>query len=233
MANSAEFLIPKNLSHTGAPMMEALYKAAVEEGWECDRTEKYRGNRDQLVLYGVGHVERVPARAMHVVSGRIALLWDMGYFGRKKLDGYCRVSINVDHPQDWLGQTPEIASRWEQHGIQLRNDYNPKGHIVLIGLGKKSRAYLGPKVANWEHIKLRELCTRFPSRHIVYRPKPGRPFPALPCATDDTRPIQDILRGASLVVCRHSNVAVDATIAGIPFECEDGAAKWLEDNPSH
>ena len=44
---------------------------------------------------------------------------------------------------------------------------------------------------------------------------------------DGATPIQELLRGASLVICRHSNVAVDACIAGIPVECEDGAARWL------
>ena len=39
------------------------------------------------------------------------------------------------------------------------------------------------------------------------------------------------MRGARLVVCRHSNVAVDAVIAGVPVECEDGAAYWLRDKP--
>lgn len=40
-------------------------------------------------------------------------------------------------------------------------------------------------------------------------------------------PIDEALRGASLVVCRHSNVAVDACVAGIPVECDDGAAAAL------
>ena len=44
-------------------------------------------------------------------------------------------------------------------------------------------------------------------------------------------PIEQVLAGARLVVCRHSNVAVDAVIAGVPFECEDGAAYWLQGKP--
>ena len=35
------------------------------------------------------------------------------------------------------------------------------------------------------------------------------------------------MKGASLVVCSHSNVAVDACIAGIPVDCTDGAALAL------
>ena len=36
--------------------------------------------------------------------------------------------------------------------------------------------------------------------------------------------IEDVLRNASLLVCAHSNTAVDACIAGVPVECDDGAA---------
>ena len=64
-----------------------------------------------------------------------------------------------------------------------------------------------------------------------------------PAGDDDSRPatlahiaavrerigqaIADLLRGASLAACRHSNVAVDAVVAGVPFEAVDGAAMWL------
>jgi hypothetical protein len=112
-------------------------------------------------------------------------------------------------------------------GIGLREDAAPNGTIVLVGLGRKSRAYLGPAVAQWEQRKLLELRCRFPRREIIHRPKRGSRSPVLDCRTDDASPIEELLRGASLVVCRHSNVAVDAAIAGVPFECEDGAARWL------
>jgi hypothetical protein len=35
------------------------------------------------------------------------------------------------------------------------------------------------------------------------------------------------LAGASLVICRHSNAAIEACIAGVPVECSGGAAHWL------
>jgi hypothetical protein len=47
----------------------------------------------------------------------------------------------------------------------------------------------------------------------------------------NTVPIEEALVGARLLVCRHSNCAIDATIAGVPFECEDGAAWWLAGKP--
>ena len=53
-------------------------------------------------------------------------------------------------------------------------------------------------------------------RAAVLRPKKVR-HATLP-------PIEEALKGKSLVVCRHSNVAIDACIAGVPVRCEDGAA---------
>jgi hypothetical protein len=48
------------------------------------------------------------------------------------------------------------------------------------------------------------------------------------CSIDTDTPIAQLLRGASLVVARHSNVCLDAVQAGVPFEAEDGAAVWLQ-----
>lgn len=160
-------------------------------------------------------------------------MWDLGYFSRQKQGGYLRFSIDVDHaPPHLLDTTPDDPSRWLVHNLVLREDYKQEGHIILVGLGFKSRQYLA--LPDWEKDKLQELRKRFPGRKVVYRPKPRRPYPHLSrelCVVNDTDRIEDILRGASLVVCRHSNVAVDACVAGVPFECEDGAAVWLRDKP--
>ena len=122
--------------------------------------------------------------------------------------------------------TPSGRKRWDEHRISLREDADPNGPIVLVGLGRKSREYLNQP--NWEAAKLTDLQSRFPGREVVYRPK-GRDIVKLQCRTDTQELIEPILAGASLVVCRHSNVAVDAAIAGVPFESEDGAAMWLQD----
>jgi hypothetical protein len=53
----------------------------------------------------------------------------------------------------------------------------------------------------------------------------------LACETDATSDIADVLRGAALAVCHHSNVAVDAVLAGVPFESDDGVSTWLRNKP--
>lgn len=222
---TVEFLIPADLSRLATPMLQSLYMASTEQGFRAMRSTRYRGTCEWLVLYGVGHVLRNPARNAQIKQGGHAILWDLGYFNRKP-SGFMRVSIDHDHPQAHLDTTPNHPARWQHHNIQLRNDYNPNGPIILAGLGPKSKSYL--RMQEWEAHKYAELRTRFPGRKIVYRPKPGKPYTVLAVKTDSESKIEDVLRGASLVVARHSNVCVDACIAGVPFECEDGAAKWLE-----
>lgn len=225
MAFSVEFLIPDKLSKTGRAVLTELRNSAPRLGLSYTVTEQYRGSSDLLVLWGVGAPAHNDARVRHISSGRRAILWDMGYFGRAKVTGHCRVSIDHDHPQQWLPLTRPDPSRWERHGITLRNEYNRNGHIVLVGIGGKSR--LQHSCSGWEAKKLNELRSRFPGKRILFRPKPNSPPPRVQCESDCVSPIEKVISGASLVVCRHSNVAVDAIIAGVPFEAEDGAATWL------
>lgn len=221
--------MPARLSATGTRMLLALHAAAEARGWHARITTSYRGRADWLVLYGVGGVEQAKARAAHVGSGRHAFLWDLGYFTRAKLDGYLRLSVDRDHPQHLLDRTPADASRLAPHGVGLREDADPAGPIILVGLGRKSRAYL--QAHDWEKRTYESLLKRFPRHRIIHRPKPGQDYPNLFCERDLNSPVDVLLRGASLVVARHSNVCVDAVVAGVPFECEDGAAKWLTGKP--
>jgi hypothetical protein len=225
MARDVEFLMPPELQRLGGPMVDPLQVAADAAGFRTYRTEQYRGGSEWLVLYGYGAPNQAAARTAHRKAGGQAILWDLGYFKR----GY-RTSINHDHPQALLDRAPS-GGRLSQWGIELREDADPAGPIILVGLGPKSRRYLGAQVDGWEERKLRELTERFPDLEVIFRPKPRGPFRPLPCRTDEHSKIDDLLRGASLVVCRHSNVAVDAVVTGVPFECEDGAACWLVGRP--
>jgi hypothetical protein len=111
--------------------------------------------------------------------------------------------------------------------------YRPDGHVLVIGTGRKTRKYLD--VLGWEENALLDASRRFPGRRIVYRPKPlglkirqtAKPDPVEWEYRSENTSINSALKGASLVICRHSNVAVDACMAGIPVECSGGAAHWL------
>lgn len=214
-----EILRGKKPSETGEALLQALVSAIRSAGDELVTAQP-----EVLVLYGVGAEVHDAARRAQIARGGRVLHFDLGYFGRKKVVGYVRMCLERDHPQHLLDATPNDPARWGRHGIQLREDADPKGPILLVGLGRKSRAYLN--LPNWERDKLKALRQRFPGREVVFRPKRGDVH--LGIRTDETTPIEQLLRGASMAVVRHSNVAVDAAIAGVPFEAEDGAAAWLQ-----
>jgi hypothetical protein len=209
-------------------MLRALAAAIRAEGHPVIETRVYRGQSDWLILFGIGADPHNRARKAHIARGGRVLIWDLGYIDREKLVGHLRMSIDTDHPQQYFDRTSGEPDRLAALGVRLREHHDPDGPILLIGLGRKSRAYLGQP--NWEQRTYAALHERFPGRRIVYRPK-GQDDLTLPCEKDGETPIAQLLTGAALVVCRHSNVAVDAAIAGVPFEAEDGAAMWLQHRP--
>lgn len=235
MADGIEFLMSSH--RPGRGMGVALFTAAQKAGYRVHQpiNDEYKGQFKILFAYGVGDGRIGVYRDHHIKAGGVAVVWDVGYFirtlGTKE---YMRCSINDDHPQNILDLAHDDGGRrWAAMGMPITNEGNPSGPIILAGMGYKSRKYAGKEGLGWEESKLRELQKRFPGRRIIYRPKVSRrfPYPPLQCETMDQGPIIDVLRGASLLVCRHSNVALDAVRMGVPFECTDGAAKWLEGKP--
>ena len=222
---SVELLTANRVSDSMGPILDGIFAAAEAAGDTVRRSFAYGGSSEWLVLAGVGFKAHAEARDAHVREGGKVLHWDHGYFRREKVVDHMRMCINSDHPQQYLDRTPADPSRWDALEIPLREDCDPNGHILLIGMGTKSREYL--REHYWEERTLHRLQGQLPGRKIIFRPK-GKDRKRLPVPTDRLSPIEDLLRGAALVVCRHSNVAVDATIAGVPFEARDGAARWLQ-----
>jgi hypothetical protein len=181
------------------------------------------------MTYGPGQPLRKAQLEAHRKTGGRLVLWDVGYFAQDRAPGTFRLSVDEGHPQHLLDYAPADSARWNAMGIPMRHVHDPKGPIILVGLGPKTRAIIPD--TNWEIVMYSRLRRRFPRHTIIFRPKPRRPHPQVPCHTDGTTPIATLLEGASLVVCRHSNVAVDAVVAGVPFEASDGAAKWLDGKP--
>lgn len=226
--NTADIYSPPGTNATGRRVLLALQSSARAGGVIANTVYDYKlGRAYWLILWGVGAPGRSAMRDQHIAAGGRVALWDIGFFKRTKRDGHCKVSIDQDYISGWLDQTEPDTQRWSDLGIALRDDYNPDGHVVLAGIGPKEHAYRGHRLNDWESSKLAELKERFPGRRILYRPKPKRRYVELKCEMDNESPINEVLHGAALVVCMHSNVAVDAVIAGVPFESEAGASIWL------
>lgn len=209
-----EILTDPNMARRGARMLQAMIEAAPVE---ISVTEEYRGDCDVLMTYGNGHVIRRPWWFQHRAKGGRCIGWDLGYWQREQ--GFMRVTIDHDHPQAMI--RPEPPERFNACGIKLRNDYRANGPAVVVGLGKKTLSALGLEKSQWESSAIEKA--RALELKVVFKPKGNDDYRPRKTALANG-PIEEVLIGASLVLCRHSNVAVDACIAGVPVICEDGAA---------
>lgn len=221
---SVQVLMRTGQSASMANILNAFCESVRRAGDRLIVTDAYRDTDCKwLALGGVGHPVADAARKAHIARGGRVLHFDHGYFDRAKVVGHMRMSIDQNHPQNWLSSTLPDPSRWDALNIPLRRDYSPEGPAILVGMGRKSRKHLGKLY--WEEKMLVWLKEKLPGREIIFRPK-GKDLKRLPCRIERKLPIEDVLKGASYVLCHHSNVAVDAIIAGVPFHCFDGAAMW-------
>lgn len=203
------------------PLMEALQRGGVAAGFDARLVDHaHIRPHSWLFVYGLGGLDRVQyAKRERLVA------FDLAYWDRKGSERKYRVAIGGFHSPEriWLGPSPG-ASRWEQAGMTIaERGGNPGGPLLLVGNSPKSTAV---GAAGWTAAKSRELREAFPGSKIWYRPKPGRPHEhGVLCDSVSTEePIDGVLAKVSMVVCRHSNVAVDACRLGAPVVCDDGAA---------
>lgn len=206
----------------GARMLQAMIEAAPIK---LKIRKTYQGDCDILMVYGTGHPVRRPWQLAHLARGGRLIGWDLGYWNREAEGTFSmRATIDADHPHRLI--RPEPPERWKAAGIKLREDGNPNGPIVVVGMGPKSNRAHSIRPLAWELRAAQAAQVAYPGRTVVFKPK--RPSDgALPGFRTVSGPIHEVLKGASLVICRHSNVAVDACIAGVPVVCEDGAAVAL------
>jgi hypothetical protein len=205
----------------GANMLDAMIRSAPIE---VKVRKTYKGDCELLMVYGMGHPVRQPWQRQHVKAGGRLIGWDLGYWHRDGKNPHMRCTIDHEHPQRML--RPEPPDRWAAAGIALREDARAKGPIMVVGMGPKSLIAHGLRLLAWESDAVALARAAFPGKAVVYRPKRMQDalMPGEKCIHG---PIETALRGMSLVICRHSNVAVDACIAGVPVVCEDGAASAL------
>lgn len=214
-----EILTGAPMAARGERMLAAMIAAAP---MKCRVGAVYKGDCDLLMVYGTGHPIRRPWWNEHLRSGRHTVGWDLGYWNRDKQT--MRLTIDADHPHKLIAT--EDPEAWDLAGIELRNDSKPAGPVIIVGMSAKAnRIHLMGRL-HWELRAARQAQKLWPQREVLYRPK-RESDPPLPGFKTARGPIEDALLGASMVLCRHSNVAVDACIAGVPVRCEDGAAYAL------
>ncbi|MDP2141280.1 MAG: hypothetical protein Q8L20_10760 [Gammaproteobacteria bacterium] len=222
-----KLLITQQTPFRGRNLIQALLRGAMAAGVSAEIVGQHSADPESvLMLYGMGGADRLPLAESQVRSGGRLVVFDAGYWDRALTDNARRYRVSIDglHPPAFVmkGNRPD-PSRWQCSGLSITNTGgNPGGPILLAGNGPKSNA-IGAQ--GWSEMKSREIRAAFPGRKIAYRPKPKKPAErGVSCDLVSTCSIEQAVAGASLVVCRHSNVAVDACRAGVPVVCEDGAA---------
>ncbi len=182
------------------------------------RSHSYQGGSDWLVLWGPGHPARVEPMRRQLAAGGHVIACDLAYWDR---DRKVRVSIDAPHPHAWVMRRDWPTTRVTADAIAVSTAWKPSGPVLVAGIGDKARVQYGAAVAEWEATMI--AAARARGRVVQYRPKRPGPVPrgTTPASTGS---IEAALRGTSLVITWHSNVAVDAIRLGIPVICQDGAA---------
>lgn len=183
------------------------------------------------IFYGLADGLHAILRAYAAAPWAKAVYVDLGYWGRRKssrFDGYHKMVADARHPTDYFQNIPKPPDRLAVHGVQIK-PWRPEGrHILVAGMSAKAARAEGMDPERWESETIERL-RRITNRPIVYRPKPNcdraRPIPGASFERDSS--IEEALLDCHAVVTHHSNVAVDALMAGIPCISPFGVASRL------
>lgn len=205
---------------------------AIGQPYELRSSRLYNGRPDcdVILFYGLSDgLRRIFDD--YRGAGRKALYVDLGYWGRRKRtrwDGYHKIALNDRHPTRYFQDKRHDAARFNDLGITIQ-PWRPEGrHIIVAGMSAKAAAAEGLQAETWEKAAIAKLRS-LTRRPIIYRPKPNWPGArrisgaSMDCET----PLEIALRDCHAVVARHSNVAVDALVAGVPVFCDAGVASVL------
>lgn len=194
-------------------------------------TARYAGvDADVAVFYGYDRTMRGIFRDYRE-AGLPVVYIDLGYWGRREggqVIGFHKVSVNDRHPTAYFRNRRHDGSRARRFGIEIR-PWRQGRNILLAGMSAKSAESYGMTPAEWERKAIAAL-RKATDRPILYRPKPSwkeaRPL-AGSLFAPRRGPIDDQIENCHAVVTHHSNVGVDALIAGVPVFTIDGVASVM------
>lgn len=196
-------------------------------------TRKWRRDYDVAVFYGLE--PPIPELFEYYRAAGRAVYVDLGYWGRReggRWTGYHKVCVNARHPTAYFRKPQHALDRLSELRVQIKpmapRDAEPWKHILLAGMGDKGAAAEGYRPEEWERWAI-DRIRQLTDRPILYRPKPSwkqaRPIkgPGMRFSGRE-RDVSLELVNCWAVVTHHSNVAVDAAVAGIPTFCWGGVA---------
>lgn len=222
------FLDVKKLSPTSRRFFYGYFSAAKKAGLNVGLSSHYAKCK-VLVIYGLGGADRYKIAMHHIKHGGTVISFDIGYWDRDLPNRKYRFSINGLHPTQVMQTTkPDSKRLYEANKPITQTEHRSADPIMLVGNAPKSIAV---GADGWTREASKQIRKHFPKNEVVYRPKPSRPKePGVIFDRISTEPIEHALKNISLVVCRHSNVAVDACFMGVPVVASDGAASSIYPN---
>ena len=144
---------------------------------------------------------------------------DLAYWSR---DTHYRFSVNGWSPDKYV-RGGHDKSRFEKLGLTIDPWKDHGSQIIVVGSSRKAAVEHGFGYMKWE----RDTCNALRCRglKIEYRPKPSdKEKTSIHGVGYDLGSTKDSLFRAKAIVTHHSNMAIDALLAGVPVHCETGAA---------
>jgi len=206
-----------------ATVCQALYQGAhIKCEARLMNVSRYDGKPDTDVaaFYGLrGRLLNVFND--YVAAGKKAVLVDLGYWGRHdggRLSGYHKFTVNDHSPLEYFQKRAHGPDRVNRFQIKLKPMKTKGKHILLAGMSGKGAGVFGYGPGEFER-KMVEEIRKVTDRPIIYRPKPSwkdaEPIPGTIYSFEEMS-IEAELKRSYAVVTHHSNVAIDALIAGVP-----------------
>lgn len=181
------------------------------------------------VFYGMsGNLHRIFDE--YRAAGLTAVYIDLGYWSRRAIGarytGYHKFSVNDRHPTAYFQKRKHDPARLAVHNVIVGPWRSEGKHVLVAGMGVKASEFEGFRHEEWERTAIGQIKA-VTDRPIVYRPKPScrqaRPIDGT-IYSPPTEGLDAVLADCHAVVTHHSNVAVDALLAGIPAFCSEGVA---------
>lgn len=194
---------------------------------ECQDYKKV--DSDYAVMYGFA--DRLREIYEDYRSDAAVVYFDLGYWKRRiktRYDGYYKAVVNGRHPTEYFQKREHCGSRLEALGVEIQPWRSGGENVILAGMSEKAARAEGLEHQRWERDAFKTLV-RHTNRPIIYRPKPNcsRSRPIKGARFDKTSLPGQLFETAHAIVTRHSNIAVEGLIAGIPAFCDAGVASVL------
>lgn len=198
-----------------------------------------RGHLPDIALF-YGLEGQLPLIFRDYAAKRWAVYVDLGYWGRReggRWTGFHKVVVNARHPVAYFRKPQHDRKRIHHFSGLLAQPWTLTGnHILLAGMGDKGALAEGFEPEQWERQAI-DILQAATDRPILYRPKPSwktaKPIPGTLYSDPAKRVVEDELQNCWAVVTHHSNVAVDALVAGVPTFCWGGVAADLSSQKLH